>query len=323
MLLNNNEYYVGLTNLALYIAMYTTNRSDRTQSIINTFTTEPLEYGDTKIFRSVPFPEVSDYSENSSLLENNVPSFVPTGETDPVNAIEETISVENFKLIKCTINKEHLKMAIKSEYGAGEFVAIVMSNIESAKANFLYDLLINQLYDADYCEEVEVELLDLTDQTLPSEIEAGEILNQKKICEALQKQIDSMTHYTNLFNKYGLTQSLNLSDMRLIVFQPYKNQAVNNLFAELLNSKYISENMPRPEMLTIPEQKCSEATHYDDKYVCVLAHKNFIQIFFKLIYMGEFFDPSNLNTNNFLHFWYGLGQVKQLPNCLIKIKAGA
>lgn len=323
MLLNNNEYYVGLTNLALYIAMYTTNRSDRTQSVINTFTTEPLEYGDTKIFRSVPFPEVSDYSKNSSLLENNVPSFVPTGETDPVNAIEETISVDNFKLIKCTINKEHLKMAIKSEYGAGEFVAIVMSNIEAAKANFLYDLLINQLYDAEYCEEVEVELLDLTTQTLPSEIEAGEILNQKKICEALQKQIDSMTHYTNLFNKYGLTQSLNLSDMRLIVFQPYKNQAVNNLFSELLNSKYISENMPRPEMLTIPEQKCSEATHYNDKYVCVLAHKNFIQIFFKLIYMGEFFDPSNLNTNNFLHFWYGLGQVKQLPNCLIKIKAGA
>lgn len=318
--LNNNAYYTGLTNLALYIAMYSTNNSSRTASVIDKFTTDSLAYGDTKIFRSLPFPEVSDYSKNSSLLGDHTPSFTPTGASAPVNAIEETLSVNNKKLIKNSYSLKNLELAVTSEYGANEFIAIVMSNIESAKNDYLYNLIVEELYKSSYGKTEEVELLDLESQTLPSEIEAGNILNQKKITEVIQKTIDSMTHYTTLFNKYGLKQSLDLSDMRLVVFQPYKNKAVLDLFAELLNSNYITDNFPRPELVTIPETKASEATDYNKNIVAVLMHKNCIQLFYKLVFMGDFFDPSTLRVNNFLHFWFALGQLEQLPSCKIVIK---
>lgn len=319
MILNNNAYYTGLTNLALYIAMYSTNRSNRTSSTIDKFTSESLVYGDTKIFRSLPFPTVSDYSKTSSLLGDHTPSFTPTGAESPVNVIEETISVNNRKLIKNSYSLKNLELAVTSDFGANEFIAIALGNIEAAKNDFLYDLLVNTLFNANYGRTDKIKLLDLSNETSPTEIQAGEILNQKRISLGVQKVIDSMTHYSTTFNKYGLKQSLDLSDMRLVVFQPYKNKSVTDMFAELLNSKYISENFPRPELITIPEEKAKQATNYDGNYICAVMHKSVIQLFYKLLFMGDFFDVSTLRVNNFLHFWFGLGQVEQLPSCLIVV----
>ena len=48
-------------------------------------------------------------------------------------------------------------------------------------------------------------------------------------------------------------------------------------------------------------------------------HKKYIQLFYNMVFMGSFFDPSTLRVNNFLHFWYGLGQVDQLPAVKVEI----
>lgn len=317
MQLNDNQFYTGLTNLALYVAMYATNKSNRTKSLIDTFTTESLDYGDTKIFRSVPLPQVGDYSENSSILGNHTPQFVPTGGSDPVNAIEETIKISNFKLIKNTINRYMLEMAVKSEYGISDFVAIVMGNIEAAKNDYLYDMLINQLFDATPGKTETVTTVSPGENPAPTELQAASTMNQKNIALKIQNVIDSLTHYSTGFNKYGLKQSVDMQDLRLIMIQPYQNQAVVDLFAQLLNSQYINEKFPQPDLLTIPELKASQATHYDNKVIGFVMHKAAIQMFYKLVYMGEFFDPSTLRVNNFLHFWYGVGQVEQLP--MVKI----
>lgn len=317
MQLNDNQFYTGLTNLALYVAMYVTNKSSRTKSLIDTFTSESLDYGDTKIFRSVPFPQVGDYSENSSILGNHTPSFVPTGGESAVNAIEETIKISNFKLIKNTINRYMLEMAVKSEYGISDFVAIVMGNIEAAKNDYLYDMLIEQLFDATPGATQTVTTISAGESPVPSELQAASTLNQKHIALAIQYVIDSLTHYSTGFNKYGLKQSVDMQDLRLVMIQPYQNSAVVDLFAQLLNSQYINEKFPQPELLIIPELKAAQATNYDDKIIGYVMHKAAIQMFYKLVYMGEFFDPSTLRVNNFLHFWYGVGQVEQLP--MVKI----
>ena len=317
MQLNDNQFYTGLTNLALYVAMYVTNKSSRTKSLIDTFTSESLDYGDTKIFRSVPFPQVGDYSENSSILGNHTPSFTPVGGDTPVNAIEETIKISNFKLIKNTINRYMLEMAVKSEYGISDFVAIVMGNIEAAKNDYLYDMLINQLFDATPGATKTVTTISAGESPAPSELQAASTMNQKNIALAIQNVIDSLTHYNTGFNKYGLKQSVDMQDLRLVMIQPYQNSAVVDLFAQLLNSQYINEKFPQPDLLTIPEIKAAQATHYDNKIVGFVMHKAAIQMFYKLVYMGEFFDPSTLRVNNFLHFWYGVGQVEQLP--MVKI----
>lgn len=322
--LNNNEYYTGLTNLALYVAMYRTNFSDSTEATIDKFTTESLVYGDTKVFRSVPFPSVSDYSKTSSLLNDNTPTFTPKGESTAKNFIEETIQVNNRKLIKNSYSIENLKLAITSDYGANEFVSIVLTNIEAAKNDFLYDLIVEEISKAKYGKTVSVSLLDSTKfETTPSELQAAETINTKRLSLALQKEIDGLTHFSTDYNKYGLKQSVNLSDLRLVVFQPYKNQAVVDLFAELLNSEFINKNFPRPELITIPEEKAKAASSYDANFVAALMHKSSIQIFYKLVFMGDFFDPSTLRVNNFLHFWFGIGQVEQLPSCKITKSTGA
>lgn len=316
--LTNNEYYAGLTNLALYIAMYDTVSSGKVSSIINTFKTESLDYGDTKIFRSLPLPEVSDYSKTTSLLENNQASITYDG--NDYNVIEDTVSVNFKKLIKSTYNRQMLTLAVKSEYGVGEFIATVIRNIVAAKDDFIFDELIDLLYDTTYADTEEIEILDLSGETAPTEIKAGRTLNQETLALGIQKLIDDMQMFNTKYNKYGLKQAVRLEDLRMVIFQPYKNEQVVHLFSELLNSKYINENFPKPELVTIPEEKASTMTHYDGDVVGIICHKAFVQLFDKLYFMGDFFDMSNLNVNNFLHFWYGLGTVPQLPNCKIKIK---
>lgn len=319
--LTDNQFYTGLTNLALYIAMYATNKTSKSKGLIDTFTTEPIDYGDTKIFRSLPFPEVSDYSDTTSLLGNHTPSFTPRGSSTPVNVYEETLKIDKFKVIKNSYNLRQLELAVKNDYGMSDFVAIVLGNVEAAKIDYLYKEVINTLYDGSaYYNIVPIELVDMTNITTPTEIIAAEKINQKRIALRMQKVIDAMTTFSTSFNQPGLKQAVDMADLRLVVFQPYKNQAVVDLFAELLNSKYISENFPRPELVTIPEARAAEATNYDSSFIAVICHKAFIQLFYKLVYMGEFFDASTLRINNFLHFWYKVGKVAQLPNCIIKVK---
>ena len=78
--------------------------------------------------------------------------------------------------------------------------------------------------------------------------------------------------------------------MRLVVFQPYKNEAVVNMFAELLNSGYISDNFPRPELITIPEEKAKKF-HYNkkkrEKFLSLLSYateREFCSFLFAILY---------------------------------------
>ena len=116
--------------------------------------------------------------------------------------------IDNFKLIKNTINRYMLEMAVKSEYGISDFIAIVMGNIEAAKNDYLYDMLINQLFDSVPGATEVVTLIDAGEGAAPTEIQAASTLNQKSIALKLQNVIDSLTHYSTYFNEYGLKQSL-------------------------------------------------------------------------------------------------------------------
>lgn len=317
--LTDNEYYTGLSNLVLYVAMYSTNKTDKSRSLIDAFTTESLEYGDTKIFRSVPFPTVGDYSATSSLLGDHTPSFTPSGESSAVNGIEEILRISNKKIIKNSYNTEMLKMAIKSEYGMSDFLAIVLGNIDAAKIDYLYDTVVNDLYGITPGESLTVTTVSAGENAVPSEVQAAATLNLKAIELKIQYAIDKLTHFNTSCNKYGLKQAVNLSDLRLVVFQPFQNKLVVDLMAELLRSPYITENFAKPDMITIPEYKASQSSNYNNKLVALVMHKSAYQLFYKLVIMGEFYDPSTLRINNFLHFWFGSGQVEQLPCIAIKI----
>ena len=48
--LTDNEFFTGLSNLALVVKLYATNTSDTPQKFVDSFTTDVLEYGNQKLF---------------------------------------------------------------------------------------------------------------------------------------------------------------------------------------------------------------------------------------------------------------------------------
>ena len=316
--LNSNQFYTGLTNLALVIKMYELVNNDKSERLINLFKTENLSYGDQKVFRALPFPTVGDYQEESTLLGNYTPSFIPRNSQsqEPVNVIEETLKIDQYKVIKSSYTRELLDFACKSEEGVNQFISHVMENIEAAKVDFLYDVILTDLFSRTFEVTRNVSQFDLTRATSAFELNTMEKMNQKYLTLALQKEIDAMQVYSTTYNEYGLKEAVNLSDLVLIIPQPFKNEGVVNLYAELLNSGVINQNLPRPELHTIPEVKIPQGSR---DVAAFLMHKRAYQLFYNLVFMGNFFDVSNLRVNNFLHFWYGKGWLKHLPACQLKV----
>ena len=298
--------------------MYELVNNDKSERLINLFKTENLSYGDQKVFRALPFPTVTDYQSNSSLLGDYTPSFIPRNSAtqEPVNVVEETLEINQYKVIKSSYTREVLDFACKSEEGVNQFISHVMENMEAAKTDFLYDIIINDLFSRTFEVTREVSLFDTSEATSAFELNTMEKINQKYLTLALQKEIDAMQVYSTAYNDFGLKEAVSLSDLVLIIPQPYKNEGVVNLYAELLNSGVINQNLPRPELHTIPEVKIPQGK---EDIAAFLMHKRSYQLFYNLIFMGNFFDPSNLRVNNFLHFWYGKGWLYQLPACVLKV----
>ena len=317
--LNDNEFYTGLTNLAIFVKIYSVVNSSKIDDFVAAFRSEPLNYGDTKIFRSLPMPQVSDYSQNSSVLQVNIASFRNKLTQQDENVAEEKISVNMKKVIKSTYTRAMLELAVTSEDGANSFITEVLSNMRAAQSDFLFNSVLDALLAAPMASET-VNLISPPEGASQVEETAINIENNKLISLAVQKIIDGMQIYTDAYNRIGLKQSTPLSDLRLVVLQPYKNQAVLDLFAELLNSSKINENFPRPELLTVPEIALTGKAAANN-VICFIIHKQFLQVFDKLNISGNFYDPSNLMINNFLHFWCGIGYLNQLP--AVKIVKGA
>lgn len=309
--LNSNSYYSGLTNLALFIKMYELESISKSDSLINSFLTETLSYGDQKVFRTLPLPEVQNYSKQSSLLSDYTAKI--TIDNVDYNVIENAIKVDKFKLVPSSYTREILRMAVTDADGANTFISHVLHNMDAAKVDYLYDEIINKLFTNVYNATETIHIFNTESATSVEELDTMEKLNQKYITLGLQKILDNMQVFSTSYNKYGqygLKQAVTLDDLRFVICQPYKNEGVINLMAELLRSDLITESMPKPDTITIPELKIPAG---NTNVVGFIMHKKYIQLFYNLVFMGAFFDPNTLRINNFLHFWYGLGQVDQLP----------
>lgn len=298
--LTDNEYFTGLSNLALFMRLYATNTSSAPDEFVNSFMTETLGSGNTKIFPWTDLPTVTDYSPTSSLLT-----------VTKVNAGEEYIQITEKKVIKSSYNRYILDMAFTSESGMNEFIGYMLGQMESAKIDHLYDVIVQELYGKDFGERhIDVSQYDTSSATSFSEINAGEVINQKNIANALQLAVNNIAVYNTKYNGLGNKEALDVRDMKFIFVDPYKTESVTNLMATLLNSKYISESFSKPELYSIPTSKIPASGNV----IGFLMHKYAFQMFYKFTFMGSFFDVSNLTINNFLHFWYGKGWLENLPS---------
>lgn len=299
--LTDNEFFTGLSNLALFMRLYATNTSSVAEKFVESFMTDTLASGNTKVFPWADLPTVSDYKETSSLLT-----------VTKVNAGEEYIQITERKVIKSSYSKYILDMAFTSESGMNEFIGYLLGQMESAKVDHLYNVIINDLFTKVYSgtQLVEVNQYDTSNATSFSEINAGDLINQKAISKAVELTVNNIGVYSTSYNSLGNKEALDVQDMKFVFCEPYHTENIINLFATLLKSDVIEKSFAKPTMYTVPQIKIPSGKNL---VIGWLMHKYAYQMFYKFVFMGSFFDVSNLVINNFLHFWYGKGWLENLP----------
>jgi len=210
-------------------------------------------------------------------------------------------------------------MAFTSESGMNEFVGYLLGQMESAKENYMYNQIITDLFGATFTgtnQNKTVNILDMSNLTDVIDINNAELLNAKKIAKAVQINLSNMQVYTDTYNGKGYTQALDLRDLKFIFCEPFHTENLMNLYATLLNSSVIQNSFDKPELYTVPEIKIPQGS---ENVVGWIMHKYAYQFFYKFVFMGNFFDVSNLCINNFLHFWFGKGWLDNLPVCKLTV----
>lgn len=298
--LTPNEAFTNLTNLALSMHLYPTNTSGKPREFLDIFMTETLDNGNTKIFPASDLPEVFDYSETSSVTTVTKPKVS-----------ESYLQITERKVIKSSFPNYILEMAFTTDSGMNQFIGYMLGQMEDSRVNYMYNDVINQLFSRILTGEQQqtINLLPVP-ATGATEINDTELVNEKRITNAIQGVIDNIQVFTDQYNALGYTENVALDDLVFLYCQPYYNNNVVNLVASLLNSGQIDKAYSRPKIITIPQIKIPNSA---DNVIGILMHKKAFQAFYKFKTLLNFYDASNLYINYFLHFWYGRGYVAHLP----------
>lgn len=300
-ILNENEFFEGLSNLALYMRLIATNTSRKPNAFVDSFATDTLAFGESKVYPFTDLPSVKDYSETSSLLT-----------VSKVNQNEEYLSITEEKFIPSSYSARILTMAVTGEEGLNEFIGYLLGQMESAKVDYMYNQIIADLFGyvpTGANQLVTLNLLADAEEDTAQEINAKGLVNNKRITLAVQNAVDNLEVFNTGYNAKGYKQAIDISDIKFIFNNPYKNENLIDLYATLLRSDVIERSFSKPEMYGIPTSKIPSG---QEQVIGWLMDKRAYQWFYKFTFMGSFFDVSNLVVNNFLHFWYGKGWLKNL-----------
>lgn len=313
--LNQNEFYTGLVNTWTVIRTYATNTSNKQRQITDALATEVLEFGDQKAFWFAELPSVEDYNPVSSLLTPK-----------PISYAEEFIDTIVKKKIPLTTVDAFLSQAMLSSEGVSFFLAYVNGLMQSAKDNYMYDVITSDLFNwsptVSTNKEMEqtIDLIDTSTISLPSEIRAAEEINQARIAKQFQKVYDDFSIFTDVFidvdnnSSSGITNfktALKLSDLVFIGNAKYLNEQIIDMMAVLLKSELINENFKHPPILKIPERTCKQ--NNSENVIGFVAHKRWYQWYYNFMFTGAFKDIDNLNEKRVMHFWFTRGILKNLP----------
>lgn len=311
--LTDNEFFSGLTNLALFMRIYATNTSKKADDFVESFMTDILERGNQKLYPYADLPSVGNYSETSSLLTVTKPTVG-----------EEAIAITEKKVIKSSYSAAILDAAFTSEYGMNDFIGYLLGQMESAKTAYLYDVIINDIFTKSFgagsgaqAKQLHnVDQISLTGLTSLADINGAKSYNAKELAVAMQDDIQNIQVYNDKYNFKGLKEAVDYKDLRVVLVAKYRYAEVMEVMASLLNSDVIDKDFEKPEVLIVPSIKVPENR---DMEIAWIMHKAFYQMFYKFVVNTSFFDASNLCVNNFLHFWYGKGFVEALP-CVKLVK---
>lgn len=313
MTLSQNEFVGDLTNLII-TTMVNKSVADTAHPLVQSCMFDGVPYGDKAAMISVDTLAVSDYADASSLLSVVKPTLD-----------EQQLSTTDRKKIQVTLNRYLMAGAFANEYSLSEAFAVILSMLQKTKGIYLYKKVVAayENYNGGLnndgttkpllaTQTITINLVDVDQVSGEAEKAAARTANSNAIYKVLIKTLHAMCSPTRLFNELGFETLSTPDDIKLIINDKFMTDMITETLATLLNSAKISDLEKWRETYVIPvEQFSQQATK--DNVIGWLGDRNKYQIRPRFEIGTSFYDASNLNQNDWLHFWLISGFVNGLP----------
>lgn len=306
--LNANKFVGTLSNLICY-TFYKDNYhlGDNIDALLEAFRSDDTINGDGKLVLTSDLPVVKDLVVNTSTLLTSVPPVIQ----------EQYIPVTKFKYIQLTVNRYLMRGGFEDEYAMANLISYLLNNMRIAKRLQLksdIETVISEILTNNPTTQTVAGLTKPTTNPTAVELNAIRTYNTNLIYRTL----------LTVIQKLGLGYELNVTDKTSDndTFEAYErpdnivclispstmaSMDVDTL-ATLLNSNKITQkiNVNFIENETIADGKV------------LLLSKDKIQYGYFYQVATSFFDASNLNQQDFLHFSYYCDQIERAPAVLIE-----
>lgn len=319
--LSANKFIGTITNLIAYTRALDTQDTRGLDRLLNRFRGPNLPTGDGYVIRSTGIPEVTDLNTASSSILTVVKPLIK----------EQYIPIQEYKKVQITINNYLMRGAFTREEAMGELIGLILKSMQTAEKLYLYDRVLgiessgdslnglssiveNELgqgnadtmsTDLTLSFEIEVTGEDISQATTPSEKLAVRTYNTKAFVRKLIATVKQIERgYYNSLN--GVKSLVARENLVVIMTDEMLASLDVDLMATLLNSEYLNDKIAI-DIITIGEW--NENMTKGDNTVLIMQNNGYQYGFFYEV-ATSFFDPSNLNTNNWLHFAYYSGIVE-------------
>lgn len=306
--LNANKFVGTLSNLICY-TFYKDNYhlGDNIDALLNAFRSDDTINGDGKLVLTSDLPVVKDLVVNTSTLLTSVPPVIQ----------EQYIPVTKFKYIQLTVNRYLMRGGFEDEYAMANLISYLLDNMRIAKRLQLkidIETVIAEILANNPTKQTVIGLARPTGTPTAVELNAVRTYNTNLIYRTILTVIQMLglgyeLNVTDVTTGNDTFEAYERPDNIVCLVEPSTMASMDvDTLATLLNSNKITQkiNINFIENEAIP-----------DGEVLVLS-KDKIQYGYFYQVATSFFDASNLNQQDFLHFSYYCDQIERAPAVLIK-----
>lgn len=306
--LNANKFIGTLSNLICY-TFYKDNYhlGDNIDALLEAFRSDDTINGDGKLVLTSDLPVVKDLVVNTSTLLTSVPPEIQ----------EQYIHVTKFKYIQLTVNRYLMRGGFEGEYAMANLISYLLNNMRIAKRLQLksdIEAVIAEILANNPTTQTVTGLARPTGTPTAVELNAVRTYNTNLIYRTILTVIQMLglgyeLNVTDVTTGNDTFEAYERPDNIVCLVEPSTMASMDvDTLATLLNSNKITQkiNVNFIENEAIPDGEV------------LLLSKDKIQYGFFYQVATSFFDASNLNQQDFLHFSYYCDQIERAPAVLIE-----
>lgn len=280
---------------------------DNIDALLEAFRSDDTVNGDGKLVLTSDLPVVKDLVVNTSTLLTSVPPVIQ----------EQYIPVTKFKYIQLTVNRYLMRGGFEDEYAMANLISYLLNNMRIAKRLQLktdIETVIAKILTNNPTTQTVTGLAKPTGNPTAVELNAVRTYNTNLIYRTLLTVIQQLglgyeLNVTDVTTGNDTFEAYERPDNIVCLVEPSTMASMDvDTLATLLNSNKISQkiNVNFIENEAIPDGEV------------LLLSKDKIQYGYFYQVATSFFDASNLNQQDFLHFSYYCDQIERAPAVLIE-----